>query len=101
MYHLGSGTQIEGENRHKIGTELMLKSKFPQEAEAIRRRQKATEAALQEASVALESKEGMIRWIDTGVTFLQLLVGVGSSASSVCHPAVLVFYVSQGHGSYL
>ena len=54
-----------------------------QESEVLRRRLDTALSAMNDALEAMDTKDGMMRWLDTGTRHLGLLVSLGKSASEV------------------
>ena len=54
-----------------------------QESEVLKRRLDAAKSALNVALQAMDTKDGMMHWLETGTTHLGLLVSLGASASEV------------------
>ena len=55
-----------------------------QESEVLKRRMDAAALAMNHALEALDTKDGMMRWLDAGTMHLGLLVSLGKTASEVC-----------------
>ena len=54
-----------------------------QEAEALKRRLDAASLAMNAALEEMDTKDEMMRWLDTGTKHLSLLVGLGETAAEV------------------
>ena len=54
-----------------------------QESEVLERRLDATASAMNDALEVMDTKDGMMRWLETGTKHLGLLVSLGKSASEV------------------
>ena len=54
-----------------------------QESEVLKRRLEAASSAMNDALEAMDTKDGMMRWLDMGTKHLGLLVNLGGSAAEV------------------
>ena len=57
-----------------------------QESEVLERRLDTTSSAMNATLEVMDTKDGMMRWLETGTKNLGLLVSLGKSASEVCSP---------------
>ena len=54
-----------------------------QEAEALQRRLEAASSAMKAALASMDTKEGMMRTLETGTKYLGLLVSLGKNVAEV------------------
>ena len=54
-----------------------------QESEVLKRRLDAASLAMTDALQTMDTKDGMMRWLDAGTKHLGLLVALGESAAEV------------------
>ena len=55
-----------------------------QESDALRHRLEAASTTMKAALSSMDSKEGMMRVLETGTKYLGLLVSLGKDAAEVC-----------------
>ena len=60
-----------------------------QESEALRRRLEAASSAMEAALASMDTKEGMMRSLETGTKYLSLLVSLGKNVAEVCFLALV------------
>ena len=77
---LGSKLSVSQNNK---STSYLLTRAW-QESEVLKRRLDATSSAMNDALEVMDTKDGMMRWLETGTKHLGLLVSLGKSASEVC-----------------
>ena len=76
---LGSKLTVSQNNK---STSYLL-TRASQESEVLKRRLDEASSAISDALEAMDTKDRMIRWLDTGTRHLSLLVSLGKSASEV------------------
>ena len=76
---LGSKLKVSQNNK---STSCLL-TRVWQESEVLKRRLDEASSAMNDALEAMDTEDGMMRWLDTGTRHLGLLVSLGKSASEV------------------
>ncbi|KAF7377628.1 WD40 repeat-like protein [Mycena sanguinolenta] len=88
-------TAIAIRNGHPVDVVLTLGSQLS-EHEAVKRRLKLASDAMNNAFIALDSKERMVHLLDVGITHLSLLVSLGKSAAELNEKAQIVSGIVEG-----
>ena len=67
----------------KLQPRLASLKHVTQESNALRRRLEAASTAMKAALFSMDTKEGMMRVLETGTKYLGLLIGLGKDAAEV------------------